>query len=201
MLALRHVNPAKRPRRFVMKSVHHAIVLTGALVAAACSQSSVTPSGPSNSGSGTDLAAQGLQLSATINFGIPHTGSGFPPNSHDQSFRAPDSLAPQTVVIDVGGTVTFKSSFVHQVAIYEPGIQPDDIDTQALNPPAAGCPPVPTINDPDGRIAVLDAQPCAGGEATLEYTFTEPGRYLVICTLLPHFTVAKMYGWVVVRDR
>jgi plastocyanin len=32
------------------------------------------------------------------------------------------------------------------------------------------------------------------------YTFTEPGRYLVICTFFPHFNVG-MYGWVVVRAR
>ncbi|HUF47195.1 MAG TPA: plastocyanin/azurin family copper-binding protein [Vicinamibacterales bacterium] len=184
-----------------MRSLHHALVLTAAFAAAACTQSSVSPSTPSGPASGTELAPQGLRLSATVNFGIPHTGSGFPPNSHDQSFRAPDSLVPQTVVIDAGGTVTFKSSFVHQVAIYEPGIQPADIDTGALAPPVPGCPPVPLIDDADGRIAVLDAQPCAGGDATLQYTFTEPGRYLVICTVLPHFAVARMYGWVVVRDR
>ena len=29
--------------------------------------------------------------------------------------------------------------------------------------------------------------------------FTEPGKYLVTCTTFVHFTVAKMYGWVIVK--
>ena len=32
-------------------------------------------------------------------------------------------------------------------------------------------------------------------------TFSAPGKYLVICTFLPHFVEFEMYGWVVVRDR
>ena len=32
-----------------------------------------------------------------------------------------------------------------------------------------------------------------------EAVFESPGRYLVICTLLPHFVGAKMYGWVIVK--
>ncbi|HET6361312.1 MAG TPA: hypothetical protein VFH11_04580 [Gemmatimonadota bacterium] len=30
-------------------------------------------------------------------------------------------------------------------------------------------------------------------------TFDEPGTYLVICTTFVHFTVAKMYGGVIVK--
>jgi hypothetical protein len=30
-------------------------------------------------------------------------------------------------------------------------------------------------------------------------TFDEPGKYLIVCTVVPHFTLAKMYAWVVVR--
>ncbi|MGH7572456.1 MAG: hypothetical protein ACREMK_11530 [Gemmatimonadota bacterium] len=30
-------------------------------------------------------------------------------------------------------------------------------------------------------------------------TFDTPGRYLVICRVLPHFVVAGMYGWVIVK--
>jgi hypothetical protein len=29
--------------------------------------------------------------------------------------------------------------------------------------------------------------------------FTEPGRYLVICNLRPHFQEFNMYGWVTVK--
>ena len=34
---------------------------------------------------------------------------------------------------------------------------------------------------------------------TRTYTFTQPGKYLVICGFLPHFQVG-MYGWVEVKE-
>ena len=181
-----------------------AAVLSVALIAAGCSQSSVSPSAVSSASTAasTELNAQGLRLSATLEFGNPNTGSPFSPASgHDQSLHAPDTLVPQTVVIDAGGTVTFKTYGPHQVAVYDDGVGAGDIDTTILTGGGAGCPPPPLINDPNGRLAVLAAQPCAGGTTTPQYTFTEPGRYLVICTFLPHFTIARMYGWVVVRAR
>jgi plastocyanin len=102
-------------------------------------------------------------------------------------------------VVAVGGTVTFHTFGVHQVAIYAPETEPDDIDTSLVAAPLPGCPPVPLINDPLNRVAVLGAQPCAGGPATVSYTFQAPGRYLIICTFLPHFRDFDMYGWVIVQ--
>ena len=111
-------------------------------------------------------------------------------------------MVPRTVVIDLGGTVTFNTAGVHQVAIYAPGTDPDDIDMSILVPTPAGCPKpggAPLLmNDPENRVA-LYAQAC-GGIRKVEHTFTKPGRYLVICAFLPHFQV-QMYGWVEVRDR
>jgi plastocyanin len=40
---------------------------------------------------------------------------------------------------------------------------------------------------------------CSGGSSTLTFTFKTAGRFLVICTFLPHFQTG-MYGWVTVRD-
>jgi plastocyanin len=48
-----------------------------------------------------------------------------------------------------------------------------------------------------GRVS---DQLCEGGSPAPTWTFTTPGRYLVICTFLPHFETG-MYGWVTVRDR
>jgi len=184
-----------------MKRWAYVLVVLVTSAAWACSQSYVSPSSSGATSASTELAAQGLQLAATIEFGIPDTGSKFPPASHDQSFHAPDTLVPGTAVIDAGGTVTFKvNAPVHQVAIYEPGVGIGDIDTTLVKPSCLPFLP-PLIDDPDGRIAVLDDQPCAGGNAVLEHTFSTPGRYLVICTFLPHFAEAQMYGWVIVRDR
>jgi len=142
-------------------------------------------------------------LSATIDFGRDNLGSPFPPPSgHDASGHSRDSLFPREVVIDQGGTVTFVmgASGVHEVAIYQPGTKPGDINTSLLDPPAPTCPPVPTINDPNNRVAIVSDQMCEGGSPAPTWTFTAPGRYLVICTFLPHFETG-MYGWVTVRDR
>ncbi len=139
--------------------------------------------------------------SATVDFGTRDVGSPFPPgpSQHDKSGYAKDKLVPRTVVISVGGTVTFNSAGVHQVAIYEPGTNPSDIDTSVTTAAGGGCPPVPLINDSNDREALLDAPECAGGSLTPSYTFSSPGKYLVICTFLPHFTDADMYGWVIVK--
>lgn len=186
-----------------MKVWKFALVLPAAVIVWACSQPSVAPSsGAATGGSAaTSVASQGLTLAATIEFGLPNTGTSFPPGSHDQSFHAVDTLVPGTAVIDTGGTVTFNvNGGVHQVAIYQPGIGPKDIDTTLLKP---SCQPFlpPLIDDPAGRVAVLDAQPCGGGATVLQHQFNSAGTYLVICTFLPHFEVASMRGWVKVRPR
>ena len=185
------------------------IVFAGAV---ACTQQSAAPASPTPAGSsvaaqsdsnGISRVPAASTLSATIEFGRDDLGSPFPPPSgHDQSGHSRDSLFPREVVIDKGGTVTFVmgASGIHEVAIYEPGTSPKDINTSLLDPPAATCPPVPTINDPNHRITILSDQVCEGGSPHPSYTFTAPGRYLIICTFLPHFEDA-MYGWVTVRDR
>ena len=118
-------------------------------------------------------------------------GSPFPPPSgHDASGHSRDSLFPKE-----------GASGVHEVAIYRPGTEPEDINTALLSPPSPTCPPVPTINDPNNRLAIVSDQRCEGGSPAPTYTFNTPGRYLVICTFLPHFKFAGMYGWVTVRDR
>lgn len=185
-----------------MRTASIVSVLAGLAAIAACSQSPSRPSSVTADQSGSLAATGGLPLTATIEFGRPDSGSPFPPPSgHDQSSHATDNLVPRTVVIARGGTVTFDLSgpgrAIHQVAVYPDGTDPGDVDITALAPPAAGCPPVPRIADPDG--IVLAPQPCAGGSTSPSYTFATPGRYLVICTFLPHFAEFQMYGWVIVK--
>ena len=73
----------------------------------------------------------------------------------------------------------------HQVGIYKPGINPDDIEPVEAT--------FPFVDDDDGRKAL--------GALTLDfdYKFTEPGKYLVICNIAPHFVEAQMWGWVIVQ--
>jgi len=182
------------------------LIVAGALslivISLACSQGGSGSSNPVAPGASAATQSDGA-MSATIDFGRDQLGSPFPPPSgHDASGHSRDSLFPQEVVIDKGGTVTFKmgASGVHEVAIYKPGTQPGDINAGLLAPPSPTCPPVPTINDPHNRVAIVSDQMCEGGSPAPTWTFTTPGRYLVICTFLPHFQ-AGMYGWVTVRER
>lgn len=143
--------------------------------------------------------SRSTSLTASMQFGQPDAGSPFPPSaSHDQSAHARDNIVPRTVVIDRGGTVTFVvPAGTHQIAIYAPGKEPRDINSALLTPTCPGSQPR-LINDPVGRLALFTHS--CGSAWQAQYTFATPGRYLVICAVLPHFQVG-MYGWVEVRDR
>ena len=166
--------------------------------------SSTTSAAPLGSRNVSAAATVATPSTASVEFGQGNVGSPFSPTSgHDQSAHAEDNLVPRTVVIDAGGTVTFKTFGVHQVAIYDSGTTPEDIDTTDLVLTPANCPQpmgdALMIDDDTNRLALF-AQPCGPNPREVEYQFMEPGRYLVICAFLPHFEV-QMYGWVEVRDR
>ena len=130
--------------------------------------------------------------SATVKFGNEATGSPFPPPDHDRSFNAYDSLVPRTVAISAGGSVTYTMEGFHQPMVYEPGTTPDDIDIVG---------PEPFVNETDGLVAAgpLNVPPATTTWTTPPGTFSEPGRYLVLCNFMPHFAFARMYGWVIVK--
>jgi len=166
------------------------------------------PTGPNpmpvaaSSVGGDETAAISLEL-ATVRFGLTNVGSGFPPPSgHDRSGHANDTMVPGTVVIYKGGSVTFDIVNPHQVSIYGPGKRPEDVDTSIRATMPAGCPNPggnALITDPDGLVASW-ADPCNLPRQPITYQFSEPGRYLVICSFNPHFQIG-MYGWVIVLDR
>ena len=121
------------------------------------------------------------------------------------------NIVPRTVVIGVNGTVTFNPpASIHQINIYKPGTQPEDVDVSMQNRTTlsahAGCgAPLPAeltsapliIDDAGDNFEAAIPVPCLT-PTTRSYTFTAPGRYLVICAFLPHFNVG-MYGWVEVK--
>jgi plastocyanin len=198
-----------------MKTFRSLCVLPLAIVMVSCSENSsmgpstsptavrnpAVDSAPSSRETGP-VSRLATPLSATVQFGQANVGSGFPPTSgHDSSSHAVDNMVPRTVVIAKGGTVTFNTFGVHEVAIYAPGTEPKDIDTSKLKQMPANCPHPPgpglLIDDDTNRIALYE-QPC-GGPRQVQHQFTEPGRYLVICAFLPHFEV-QMWGWVIVNE-
>jgi hypothetical protein len=127
-------------------------------------------------------AAPGTDV--VMDFGNPEAGTSYPPGAHDASFHGRDRVIPGTVVIDKGQAVTFNVYPGHRVAIYKPGVRPQDI---IVNPNAV------FVLDPTNRL-VIQSQP---GKPKL--VFFQPGRYLVICAYRTHFVNANMYGWVIVR--
>ena len=186
-----------------MKNLFRVSLLVLAIVAVACAQPGSNSSPSPVSASAVQNSQGGSGEDAVMLFGNDTVGSHFGPTSnHDSSNTARDNLIPRTVVINTGGKVTFKMgpAPVHVVAIYKPGVEPEDINTGIVKFAPPPCPGAPIINDPTNREAFLSAQRCQGGDPAPTYTFTRPGKYLVICAFLPHFNI-KMYGWVVVRDR
>lgn len=98
----------------------------------------------------------------------------------DASFHAVDKIEPGSVEISPGQTVDFYVDGFHQVAIYAVGTKPKDI-----------VPAGDFVND--GEFAL------GGLTANFSHTFTQPGKYLVICNITPHFEFANMWGWVIVE--
>jgi plastocyanin len=180
-----------------MRNLKQGFLLSVAVAALACSEPRATSPELVAVQDAAMLSGANSPLSATVEFGQPDVGSPFPASAqHDESAHAKDNIVPRTVVIDRGGTVTFNvPAGVHQIAIYAPGKDPQDVNTAVL---IALCPgTIPRIiNDSNGRLALITHACNSAWQA--QYTFTTPGRHLVICPFLPHFEVG-MYGWVEVR--
>lgn len=97
------------------------------------------------------------------------------------------------------------------VVVYGNGTDPDDIDI-GNTVPATIQPGPPMINDPLNRVyrgidptvlPLLQGPPQGPAQPRLHdrvevVHFPEPGRYLVICGVLPHF-LEHMYGFVKVN--
>ena len=152
---------------------------------------------------GTASAAQRGEV-PVVKFGWNEHGSPFDPAlAHDHSSQAKDLLVPRTVVIDRGGQVEFDIDPFHRVNIYRVGTQPGDIDVSKLINFQSGPVFIPNfvIDDPTGRIAQSPPFQFAIDQTwvTPAGTFSQPGRYFVMCNFLPHFVANDMYGWVIVK--
>ena len=131
-------------------------------------------------------------------------------------------MLPFEAEVDAGGAVSFIISGFHQILIYGPGRELADVKAAAagLNLPPFG-PFPPLVNyledlvyrGPDPRVLqylplpALPAQPPspvpAGAANPVvdrieSVNFKEPGRYLVVCGVRPHFDT-DMHGYVNVK--
>lgn len=116
-----------------------------------------------------------------------------PPSNHHE-------LIPYTAKIKAGGYVNFVISGLHVVAIYNNGKRPQDVDLSTATPLGPMLPPI--IHDADRRVyrgpnPLISAgpPPMINLNRVEVVHFADPGHYLVICAVVPHFNEG-MYGWV-----
>ena len=148
--------------------------------------------------------------------GLNTAQPGNPANHH---------VIPETIRVRVGDIVNFTVSGLHLIRVYGNGVTlsqvkleiPDECEVNPLPPatfpPQCGAPPVPLVSA--GALSVYynginpltipqPGPPFALASAAVNrvepISFLAPGRYLVICAVLPHFN-DKMYAWVEVRPR
>jgi plastocyanin len=155
-------------------------------------------------------AISGPLATATVSFGAWGAGVDRHPNlgATPTNTLNVHAMIPNEVQVKAGGTVNFMISGFHQLIVYGGGTGPADIDV-SNTVPATVQPGPPLINDATNRVfrgidpsvlPPLQGPPQRPRLPVLQdrieaVQFAEPGRYLVICGVLPHF-LGGMYGYV-----
>jgi len=135
-------------------------------------------------------------------------------------------VVPEIVRVNVGDVVNFAVAGFHIIRVYGDGVKLSDVkavipDECEINPippatfPAtcgpAGLPPVVPAgtlnvyyNGINGLVSPQPGPPFAlpspATNRVETVSFLQPGSFLVICAVLPHFN-DKMYAWIEVRPR
>ena len=152
----------------------------------------------SEHGHGDDDEIGGPLSSATVSFGqwdLATPLDRFPNNS--PRTRNHHKLIPNEVTIKAGGSVNFVISGFHHILVYGNDTKPSDINIGSVIPTTVQ-PGPPLINDSVNRVyrgldpSVMPLLPGSAPPQPLQdrteaVRFTTPGRYLVICGVLPHF--------------
>ena len=116
---------------------------------------------------------------------FPNLGAPGKPNVHQ--------LIPNEVKIKAGGSVNYIIGGFHHVLVYDDGTQPGDINPNLLVP---GSSPPGLIDDPNHRIyRGLDPRLFPQDRVEVVH-FSNPGTFLVICGVRPHFVNDGMFGFV-----
>jgi len=139
-------------------------------------------------------ALDGPLSNATVSFGEWMTPVDRFPNVSPATANHHE-LIPQIATIKAGGTVNFIIAGFHNINVYADGTQPEDINT-TMTVPVTQQPGPPLINDPNNRI-YRGLDPSLQPRDRVEVVhFANPGTYLVICGVFPHFVNDRMYGFV-----
>jgi len=119
-------------------------------------------------------------------------------------------MIPNQVTIRAGGMVNFIIAGNHQLAVYDDGVQPRDINADLVLPPPLnnliddrnrriyrGTSPTAVPADFFGPGVPAAAIPAPPQDRIETVSFPKPGTYLVICGVRTHF-VGGMFGYVIV---
>jgi uncharacterized cupredoxin-like copper-binding protein len=138
------------------------------------------------------------RMSVTVSF-----GAGL--NTAQPGNSANHHVLPRTIEIKAGGVVNFAVAGFHQIFVYNPGKGPEDV-VPNVNPmalfiddttnlyyrgilPAGGPPPgIPVTTNPSNAVNRVEP-----------VSFADPGTYLVICNVAPHFRDG-MYAFIKVSN-
>ena len=142
-------------------------------------------------------ALAGPLANAVVNFGqwrtdppldrFPNVVPTPPQNIHN--------VLPNETTIKAGGSISFIISGLHQILVYGPDVEPGDINAGSTISMTAP-PGLALVNDANGRIYRGPDPSVLGTLDRVESVhFPNPGRYLVICGVVLHFTTG-MFGYV-----
>jgi plastocyanin len=134
------------------------------------------------------------RMSVTVSF-----GAGL--NTAQPGNAANHHVLPDRIRIKAGGVVNFAVAGFHQIFVYQPGKTPQQVVV-----PAAGLfiddldrlyyqGIVPAGGPPPGTPATTN--PSNAENRVEPVSFADPGAYLVICNVRPHF-LDGMWAWIVV---
>lgn len=173
-------------RRHVLKSLVAGGVLAGTSPAGAQTPHGKTHVPPGNA-------------HATVVFGQWNT----PMDRFTGAFGPPNvghHVSPDEVTIAVNGSVAFLIGGFHLVLVYDDGKLHQEVNTANLIPGVPGMFP-PLIQDLDNILyRGLDPRlPTTGVDRIEVVHFHTPGRYLMVCGVLPHFH--EMFGYIRVVGR
>ena len=144
-----------------------------------------------------DDSSRNLSVLVSFGAGLNTAQPGNPANHH---------IVPHVIHVKAGGAVNFAVAGFHQIFIYNPGKGPEDV-VPNVNPAAlfiddlvglyyrgiapAGGPPPGTPGTTNPSNAANRMEPVS---------FADPGTYLVICNVAPHFRDG-MFAWVKVSGQ
>jgi len=139
------------------------------------------------------------RMSVTVAFGagLNTAQPGNPANHH---------VLPRTIEIKAGGVVNFAVAGFHQIVVYQPGVEADDIVPPAFPPNLfmnynLGTAYYVGINPGDANpgTPTTPAGVFNGLNRLESVSFSQPGVYLVVCNVTPHFNDG-MYAYIRVTN-